>query len=435
MKAVRSFFGGIILGILFLIIGICVLFFNEGNNVKNIKSIDEARDVLVLASVSPINKANDGTLVALNGKLSYENEYLYDSVFGVYSGKKTYKMKRLVEMYQWKEENGSDNNDKHRYKKVWSSRMINSSLFEDETYENPSSIPYDNLVIYADDVKLGDYLISNDNLRQVNTNEDVLITSSDLPIGYSLQNNYITNSNDLKSPEIGDIRISYKIVNSNEFSIVAKQEKNTLVDYISKQGKSIYMTSSGIVSGDELIKKLESGNNTLKWILRIAGIVLISFGCAGLISPVNRILNIIPVVGKKISGIVSLMALLSGACLSFIIIGISWLIYRPLIGILCLSLSGITLAGLIYIIKKNKGNAFVKSELQDNGNSNVSLRPYSSLETGSLNAEFNVDKTAETLVTENSNVPLQPWEQTSEAKENIVKTDNNQDIQDNNLNG
>ena len=73
--------------------------------------------------------------------------------------------------------------------------------------------------------------------------------------------------------------------------------------------------------------------------------------------------------------------------------------------------------------------------MQDNGNSNVSLRPYSSLETGSLNAEFNVDKTAETLVTENSNVPLQPWEQTSEAKENIVKTDNNQDIQDNNLNG
>jgi len=54
---------------------------------------------------------------------------------------------------------------------------------------------------------------------------------------------------------------------------------------------------------------------------------------------------------------------------------------------------------------------------------------------GGLNAEFNVDKTAETLVTENSNVPLQPWEQTSEAKENIVKTDNNQDIQDNNLNG
>ncbi len=418
MKTVKNLFVGVILGILFVIGGVFILFFNERNSVKNIKSISEARNVLVLAETAPIKSENEGSLVALNGKLSYDNEYLYDSFFGVRSEKKTYKMQRFVEMYQWKEENDSDSKDKSVYKKVWRSSIINSDLFNDKNYVNPSVIPYDSLVIYADNVELGDYAISSDNLKSVLTDEDVLITDASLPLGYSLQRNYITNSNDISSPEIGDIRISYKMVNSNDFSIVAMQTGNTLIDYITEQGKTIHLSSSGLISGSELINKLESDNTTLKWILRIVGIVLISFGFAGLISPINKILNLVPFVGNRISGLLSLMALLLGSAVSFIIIGISWVIYRPVLGVLLLILATLFIVGLVYLVKKNKHSESLEPSIKNFSNSSSNAMPELQ----------NQEETAPTI----QDVPLQPWEQ-GNGFENTTHSDTNTNLQNNDL--
>lgn len=423
MKTIKNFFVGIILGVLFIIIGVFVLFFNERNNVKNMKSVSEARDKLVLTEPTPIKSENEGALVTLSGKLSYNNEDLYDSFFGVHSGKKTYKMQRFVEMYQWKEESSGDDKDKKLYKKVWSSSIINSDLFDDASHVNPSSVPYDSLTIYADNVRLGDYAISSDNLKQVFTDEDVLIEDASLPFGYSLQNNYITNSGDINSPEVGDIRISYKMIDSNDFSIVAMQSGNKLVDYVSKQGKTIHLSSTGIVSGNELINKLESGNNVLKWILRIVGIVLISFGFAGLISPINKVLNFVPIVGNKISGIISLMALLVGVGVSLIIIGVSWVIYRPIIGILLLVSAALFMYGVVHLIKKNKDPKLIESSVQNSINSNIDVVSKTTEQILDMNNQFNKNDNSKTFSSStssaNQEVPLQPWEQVSNLNQNF----------------
>lgn len=355
MKAVKNAVTGIIVGVLLIIVGTVLLIFNEGNNVKNIKTVEEARKELVNAKASPIDVNNEGALVGVNGTLTYLDNYLLDNEFYVSSNTKTVKMVRTVEMYQWDEESDTtDDKTTYSYKKVWKGSLISSKSFHESGHENPSVMPYENLVVYADNVKLGDFNISRDNLEKLTTDKDVQIQNASLPSGYTTSNNYITNSRDYSNPEVGDIRIKYSLVSTDEFSIVAMQQGSNLVDYTSSQNKKVHLVSSGIVSGTELINKLEANNNTLKWVLRVLGIALVCFGFASLLSPITQVLNIIPLVGKSISGLLTLMGLMIGFAYSMIVIAVSWIAYRPVLGCALLAIAAGFIIGFSVLFKKCK---------------------------------------------------------------------------------
>ncbi len=66
----NSKIGGIPAALLAIIIGIGLLWFNEGNNVKNIKAIAEARKNVIQVSSQTIDSANEGALIATFGKLN-----------------------------------------------------------------------------------------------------------------------------------------------------------------------------------------------------------------------------------------------------------------------------------------------------------------------------------------------------------------------------
>ena len=67
---------GPLTGLLMIVIGIVMLWLNESNNVKNIKTIEEARGALINISSDKVDSANEGKLVSTNGKLVVEDEYL-----------------------------------------------------------------------------------------------------------------------------------------------------------------------------------------------------------------------------------------------------------------------------------------------------------------------------------------------------------------------
>lgn len=356
MKKIKNAFSGVIVGILFIALGIGLLWWNEGNNVKNIKTIEEAKAGVVDISNDKVDSTNDGKLVSTNGTLNIVDEYLLDSVFNVKSPK-SLKMVRIVEMYQWEEDTETRNDETvYVYERVWSSELIDSDFFNDKARTNPSTMPYSQEKFLAKEVTLGAFTISDVQKDKLSTKKTVILDENiTIPDGYKKHNNYITNSTNPDSPAIGDVRISFFYNDDTVVSVLAKQSGNTFVNYVSEQNKVLNEIVSGTFTGAEIIGQVESQNNMLKIILRIVGVIFVMVGFCGLCSPISNLISIVPLFGKHISGFINAIAMLVGLAVSFVVIAIAWIRFRPIVGI-CLLAAVVLIVGLVLflIIKSRK---------------------------------------------------------------------------------
>ena len=125
MKRVGNAFKGILGGFVFILIGIVLLWWNEGNNVRNIKTTAEMDKIVVDVPSDKVDSANEGKLVATHGKVINEEE-MFDETFNVKV--QTPIMKRVVEVYQWDEDSDTDEDGHttYSYKKVWDTDIIDS---------------------------------------------------------------------------------------------------------------------------------------------------------------------------------------------------------------------------------------------------------------------------------------------------------------------
>lgn len=110
----------------------------------------------------------------------------------------------------------------------------------------------------------------------------------------------------------------------------------------------IYNAYEGILNGKQIIKKLTDENTTIKWVLRILGTILIVIGVLSILSPIQKLLGYIPLLGNIANGIIGLIGTLIGLLISFIIITIAWIRYRPWLIIVI-----VVLVVLIIIVLKN----------------------------------------------------------------------------------
>jgi hypothetical protein len=88
------------------------------------------------------------------------------------------------------------------------------------------------------------------------------------------------------------------------------------------------------------------------WIMRVGGWLLMWFGIMLLFSPVIYTLTWIPLVGYLMahgfSFVVALFAMVVSLTLSSLTMGVAWLYYRPLWGIMFLSVVGVGIALIFY---------------------------------------------------------------------------------------
>lgn len=356
MKREKKKSAGPLAGILMIVIGIFILWKNEGNDVKNIKTIEEARNVLVNVSSDKVDSANEGKLVSTNGKLEIGDEYLVDSTFGLQSPK-TAKLVRKVEMFQWIEEEHEDDEGyvTYTYKKEWKSTLVDSSSFSDSTKVNPTSMPYEEEVFYANTVSLGAFTISDAQKALLDTKAVVTLGDTiSIPAGYYKVNNYISSVENLGNANVGDVRISFVYNNDKEISILAKQSGSSFLPYESEQGKTLFRVESGVMTGDDIINVVEKENNILKWVLRILGVFLNMAGFAALLSPIAFLVKWIPLLGNGIAKFIGWIGCLVGLIVSFIVIAIAWLFFRPLVAILMFVGVGGAIFLIVKLIKKSK---------------------------------------------------------------------------------
>ena len=356
LSKITGSFTGIITGILLLFLGIGLLWWNEQNNVKNIKNVKELRDQVIEVSSSKVDYEYDGKLISTNGKFTYNESVITDDAFKVSA--QTPVLVRTVEVYQWVESSETkDDKTTYTYSKEWSEKLVDSSKFNTPTgHENPVDVKYQSERFETEEtLKIGAYNLISDFKQLLPANKNVAIEEGiELPEGYKINNKYITNSEDVTTPAIGDIRISYTKNDWKEASVLGKQKDDTIGAYTTKKNTNIKKIVEGIKNSEEIIGGIEKANKMSKWMFRILGSLLIIMAVSSILGPLTTILGFIPFLGKIVNSMIGVVSFLIGLSISLVVIAIAWFAARPIVSIVLIAIVVGLIVALVYYKKNNK---------------------------------------------------------------------------------
>lgn len=343
-------FKGILIGLLMVVAALVLLFWNEGRAVQTAKSLKEGAGAVVSVPAKPVDPGNNGKLVHVTG-LATTQETLRDPEFLVEA--KGLRLRRVVLMYQWQERSRSETKKKlgggtetvttYTYSKVWSPRPIDSASFKKpQGHANPGSMPFHSQDQAASKVTVGDYYLSPGLVNQVEAFKPLRLERNNYQIPAALGRRakfyggglYIGYSP--ASPRVGDLRVSFEVVEPTTVSIVARQQGNGFTGYQTEAGDELLMLKVGQHTAASMFKAALSSNRTLTWIMRLVGLVLMFIGFSTILRPLSVMLDVLPLLGN-IAGVgTSIVAGLLALGLSLITIGIAWVVYRPLLGVIIL---------------------------------------------------------------------------------------------------
>ena len=117
------------------------------------------------------------------------------------------------------------------------------------------------------------------------------------------------------------------------------------------------MLSDGILSADEMFAAQKARNTMITWLIRLGGFVGMWIGLMMFVRPLKVVADILPFAGNLVEFAGGIVMLLVAGTVSFVTIGIAWLVYRPVLGISLLAVAG----GLIYLIVKKKKQATARA--------------------------------------------------------------------------
>lgn len=399
---------GVIFGLLIFVVAFPLLFWNEGRAVKRTKALNEGAGLVQTVSADSVDSQMNGKLVHMTG-MATTDDTLTDGIFDLSA--KGIKLIREVEMYQWEQSSSSKSKKKlgggketkttYSYKKVWSNRLINSSEFKvQEGHQNPGDMPYENITITAPTVTLGAYKLNSTQVSSIGNAKvyplkevparlkgKAIINGQGLYLGIKDRNNsapatqpvvtpmpsmdpsmtgginavgatptptapvQVKATANPASPLIGDVRVTFKIVEPQTVSIVAKMIGNTFEPYVTSNGGDIILTKSGQHSAENMFASAHSSNNMMTWGLRVLGFFMMFAGLNMVFKPLSVIGDVVPFIGSLIGMGTSLVSFLISFVCTLITIAIAWIFYRPILGIILLALAAV---GIFLIIKKRK---------------------------------------------------------------------------------
>jgi len=342
---------GIVVGVILIIVGIGLLFWNEGRAVKTYNTLKEGQGLVIDAASDSVDAANDGKLVHLTAD-AVTDETLVDSDFGVSAG--AIRLRRAVEMFQWKETEKNETRKKlgggeetvttYSYAKEWSGMLNDTANFHEPAgHENPSEFPYDSMTLDAGQVAVGAFYLSPDLIAQLSDYKDLPVR--DIPEGAEWPEGARTDKGGIylganpAQPQVGDVRIKFSVVEQGPVSLVAAQNGDTFADYQTKAGGTIAMIVSGNVPAQQMFEDAISTNTLITWLVRLGGFILIWIGFGLLFAPLSVLADIVPLFGSLVGAATGLIAFLLALAVALTVIAIAWVVFRPLLGITLLVLA------------------------------------------------------------------------------------------------
>lgn len=357
LSRIGSSIKGILFGLLFFIAAFPFLFWNEGRAIDTQRSLEEGASAVVSIKAETVSASNEGKLVHIVGKAETA-EKLSDQEFNVSA--QAISLSRDVLIYQWyeKEESKTEKNTggssttktTYSYSKKWLDHLVSSSSFQyPDKHQNPTNMPYDNQNWYANKVMVGAFELNPSLIKDIRSSQNIVLTKQNIPSNdkASLYNNeiYIGDPNTL---EIGDMRISFSQVLAQTVSIVATQNQQTFVPFVSSNGRSIQLLEEGAVSAKEMFAHELSKNTLLTWGLRLLGFFIMASGLAMILKPLSVLADVIPFIGNILEAGSWFIASMVSLIFSLSTIAFAWMFYRPIVAGVVI----VVIIAVIYLLKK-----------------------------------------------------------------------------------
>lgn len=350
---------GVFTGLILFIGATILLWWNEGRAVKTDKMLKQAEKIAVhVDDVSSLNPEMEGRLIHATN-MAFTEDILTDS----YSGIETVaiKLKREVEYYQWVEKTKTEKKDKlggaeetvttYTYSKKWTSDPVDSEDFEDPAYRGLNFVKeeIEAETVYAENVSFGAYMLPEMLISGIGGEVPAEVPVKDTTESRHVSGNQVYYGADPKKPEIGDVRLTYTKVEPKVVSVMAKVKGVTFEKFTAKNGYSMALIRDGEVSMDEMFEQEHAANNTLLWILRILGVILVFIGLKSMVEILITILKVVPFLANIVNLAVGVIVGVVSFAWSLLVIALAWIYYRPLLGILLLALG---IGALVFFSKK-----------------------------------------------------------------------------------
>ncbi|MCA9571744.1 MAG: TMEM43 family protein [Myxococcales bacterium] len=352
---------GVLFGLVLLLVGPMLLFWNEGRAVKTAAAIAEGASSAIHVDAASVAAGNDGRLVHVNGQAT-TGEVLKDATFGVEVPALV--LIRNVEMFQWKENVESRSEKKlgggkktvkeYSYEKVWSEKLLDSKRYNDAGHDNPSAMPHQGTKETAKVVKVGAFQLDDTLKNMLSGARSVPYTAEflartawkDSADGVAVSGGMLYLGDPAK-PKVGDVRVGFESITPGPVSVLGKQTGNSLGRYATSNGYAVHDLAMGTKGMDEMFAAQESANNVLTWILRPLGLGIIFVGLMSILGPLRVMADIIPFFGEMAGCMMFVVAGAGSLACGLPTMGVAWVFYRPLLGIALLVVGALFLAVVV----------------------------------------------------------------------------------------
>jgi len=344
-KRLSDSIGAAIFGGLLFIASFPALWWNEGRAIAEYRALKEGAGAVVHVAADSVDAANEGKLIHASARVE-GSPAVSDQVLGV--DVDGLALRRIVEMYQWKESSesherktlggGSETITEYTYSMQWNDDRIDSTDFRlSEDHVNPTEWPVESASFEASDTRLGAFRLSASarsavgRWRQLDAAQAARFPEQFEGFRRIADSRMYLGENPDK-PRVGDVRIRYEYQPEEVFSIVARQTGQTLDSYTTSNGRGVLLVEAGEVPPAQMFEGAQKRNTIITWLIRLGGTVAMWLGLSMVFAPISRVLDVLPMLGTIGSWGIGLVTGLISLLLSLLTIAISWVFYRPLLG-------------------------------------------------------------------------------------------------------
>ncbi|MGA2501326.1 MAG: TMEM43 family protein, partial [Tepidisphaeraceae bacterium] len=282
---------GVLVGLVLVVVGAGLLFWNEGRAVKTAKDLAAGAKSVIHIENNAVVSANESKLVHLTATAA-TTQHLEDKQFGISPKENVLKLRRDVQMYQWKETEktekeknlgGSETTRKtYTYSKTWSDKLIDSTSFKQPgDHANPQTMKFSSQTPVASPINTGAFVLAPELTAKINNFEPLPVAQPEptpagpekpagdataaLPSNLKVADGGYYLGADPSSPQIGDTKIMFSVVKSGPVSAIGRQVGNQIGSFIGDNGTDLAMLQIGTVSAADMFKAAEAANRMLTW--------------------------------------------------------------------------------------------------------------------------------------------------------------------------
>lgn len=328
----KNSIGGMFVGLLMLVGSVVLLWWNEGNVIREKAALKEMAGAVKEGSVDTPESYPVGTLLHASGSLG-STQLLGDS--GFIKPAPYLVLRRNVQMYQWVEHEEKSSSKSiggskqttttYRYEKEWHDGRVESEHFRyPEGHTNPQ------LRVSATTLNVSGSTFGRFNgqavVERLSPQTPLALDSGMLVNPQTIVGDAIQLKVDpaVAEDRIGDLRIRYLVSRPGTYSIIASVAPgNSFSSYTAKNGKSHFLTAAGVDSAASMIETAKSGAKTMAMVLRGAGFLLFWIGLNLLFAPIAALLDIIPFLGSIGRGTFALLSFFIAAAATVLLMVIS----------------------------------------------------------------------------------------------------------------